>query len=54
VVTPTPSDWPRYSSAVFYQHAVAAIEWLCAAFGPEFRSAGSPYLGGSVSQRNRQ
>ncbi len=30
---PTPSDWPRLSSAVFYQDAAAAIDWLCDAFG---------------------
>jgi uncharacterized glyoxalase superfamily protein PhnB len=36
-VTLTPSNWPRFSSAVFYQDAVAAIEWLCDAFGFEVR-----------------
>jgi uncharacterized glyoxalase superfamily protein PhnB len=30
---PTPSDWPRMSSAVVYQDAGAAINWLCDAFG---------------------
>jgi uncharacterized glyoxalase superfamily protein PhnB len=30
---PTPSDWPRCSSAVYYQDATAAIQWLCDAFG---------------------
>ena len=30
---PTPSDWPRMSSAVVYLDAVAAIQWLCEAFG---------------------
>jgi uncharacterized glyoxalase superfamily protein PhnB len=30
---PTPSDWPRLSSSVFYQDAAAAIDWLCDAFG---------------------
>ncbi len=34
---PTPSDWPRCSSAVFYQDAAAAINWLCDAFGLEVR-----------------
>ena len=34
---PAPSDWPRCSSAVFYQDAVAAIDWLCDAFGFEVR-----------------
>ncbi|HEX2789966.1 MAG TPA: VOC family protein [Steroidobacteraceae bacterium] len=33
----TPRDWPRFSSAVFYQDAVAAIQWLCDAFGFEVR-----------------
>jgi uncharacterized glyoxalase superfamily protein PhnB len=34
---PTPSDWPRMSSAVVYQNAAAAIDWLCDAFGFEVR-----------------
>lgn len=34
---PSPSDWPRFSSAVFYQDAAAAIPWLCNAFGFEVR-----------------
>jgi uncharacterized glyoxalase superfamily protein PhnB len=34
---PTPSDWPRFSSAVFYRDAAAAIPWLCKAFGFEVR-----------------
>jgi uncharacterized glyoxalase superfamily protein PhnB len=34
---PTPSDWPRMSSAVVYLDAVAAIHWLCEAFGFEVR-----------------
>lgn len=37
MVKPTPSNWPRFSSAVFYQNAVAAIDWLCDAFGFEVR-----------------
>jgi uncharacterized glyoxalase superfamily protein PhnB len=36
-VKPTPSDGPRCSSAVFYQDAAAAINWLCDAFGFEIR-----------------
>jgi uncharacterized glyoxalase superfamily protein PhnB len=36
-VKPTPADWPRCSSSVFYQDAVAAIKWLCDAFGFEVR-----------------
>ncbi len=34
---PTPKGWPRISSAVFYDDAVAAIDWLCEAFGFEVR-----------------
>ena len=34
---PTPADWPRMSSAVVYKDAVAAIKWLCEAFGFEVR-----------------
>lgn len=34
---PTPSDWPRMSSTVVYQDAIAAIQWLCDAFGFEVR-----------------
>jgi uncharacterized glyoxalase superfamily protein PhnB len=34
---PTPPDWPRLSTAVFYQDAAAAIDWLCKAFGFEVR-----------------
>jgi uncharacterized glyoxalase superfamily protein PhnB len=34
---PPPSDWPRFSSAIFYQDAAAAIDWLCDAFGFEVR-----------------
>jgi uncharacterized glyoxalase superfamily protein PhnB len=36
-VKPAPSDWPRCSSALFYQDAVAAIDWLRDAFGFEVR-----------------
>ena len=32
-----PEGWPRISSAVFYDDAGAAIDWLCAAFGFEVR-----------------
>ena len=34
---PTPRDWPRLSSSIFYQDAAAAIDWLCRAFGFEVR-----------------
>jgi uncharacterized glyoxalase superfamily protein PhnB len=30
---PTPKDWPRLSSALFYEDAAKAIDWLCNAFG---------------------
>jgi uncharacterized glyoxalase superfamily protein PhnB len=33
----TPKGWPRISTAIFYQDAAAAIDWLCAAFGFEVR-----------------
>lgn len=32
-----PKGWPRISSAVFYDDAPAAIDWLCRAFGFEVR-----------------
>lgn len=32
---PTPAGWPRISSAVYYDDAPAAIDWLCKAFGFE-------------------
>ena len=34
---PTPKGWPRISSAVFYDDAAKAIDWLCATFGFEVR-----------------
>jgi uncharacterized glyoxalase superfamily protein PhnB len=34
---PTPKGWPRLSSAIFYDDAAAAIDWLCRAFGFEVR-----------------
>jgi uncharacterized glyoxalase superfamily protein PhnB len=33
----TPAGWPRFSSAIVYRDAAAAIEWLCDAFGFEVR-----------------
>ena len=30
---PTPAGWPRISSAVYYDDAAAAIDWLCRTFG---------------------
>ena len=32
---PTPPGWPRISSAIYYDDANAAIDWLCKAFGFE-------------------
>lgn len=32
-----PQGWPRISSAVFYDDAAAAIDWLCRVFGFEVR-----------------
>lgn len=34
---PTPPGWPRISSALYYEDANAAIDWLCRAFGFEVR-----------------
>jgi uncharacterized glyoxalase superfamily protein PhnB len=34
---PPPAGWPRISSAVFYDDAARAIDWLCEAFGFEVR-----------------
>jgi uncharacterized glyoxalase superfamily protein PhnB len=34
---PVPEGWPRISSALFYDDAAAAIDWLCRAFGFEVR-----------------
>ena len=34
---PTPSDWPRISSSLYYRDAAAMIDWLCTAFGFELR-----------------
>jgi uncharacterized glyoxalase superfamily protein PhnB len=36
-VKPTPPGWPRISSALYYQSASRAIDWLCNAFGFEVR-----------------
>lgn len=30
---PPPTDWPRISSALYYEEAAKAIDWLCQAFG---------------------
>ncbi len=34
---PPPPGWPRIASAVYYQNAAEAIDWLCLAFGFEVR-----------------
>lgn len=34
---PAPGNWTRISSALFYQEAGKAIDWLCTAFGFEVR-----------------
>ena len=34
---PLPKGWPRISSAVYYDNAAQAIDWLCTAFGFEIR-----------------
>ena len=34
---PTPPGWPRISSALYYEEAAKAIDWLCHAFGFELR-----------------
>jgi uncharacterized glyoxalase superfamily protein PhnB len=34
---PPPSGWPRISSALFYEDAAAAIDWLVRVFGFEVR-----------------
>ncbi|MEJ7731571.1 MAG: VOC family protein [Polyangiaceae bacterium] len=30
---PSPKNWPRISSSLYYQDAAQAIDWLCTAFG---------------------
>lgn len=32
-----PAGWPRISTAIFYQDAAAAIDWICRAFDFEVR-----------------
>jgi uncharacterized glyoxalase superfamily protein PhnB len=34
---PTPPGWPRISTALYYEDASTAIDWLCRAFGFEVR-----------------
>ena len=33
----TPKGWPRLSTAIYYDDAVGAIDWLCRALGFEVR-----------------
>ena len=34
---PTPSGWPRLSTAIYFDDPAKAIDWLCNAFGFEVR-----------------
>ena len=34
---PAPSNWPRITTALYYEDARKAIDWLCSAFGFEIR-----------------
>lgn len=34
---PSPPDWPRISTALYYEDAAKAIDWLCQAFDFEVR-----------------
>lgn len=34
---PTPPDWPRISTSLYYDEAAKAIDWLCRAFAFEVR-----------------
>ncbi len=34
---PTPPDWPRISTSLYYERANEAMDWLCRAFGFEVR-----------------
>jgi uncharacterized glyoxalase superfamily protein PhnB len=34
---PTPANWSRLSSALYYEDAARAIDWLCQAFGFQVR-----------------
>lgn len=34
---PTPPGWPRMSASVHYEDPLAALDWLCQAFGFEVR-----------------
>jgi uncharacterized glyoxalase superfamily protein PhnB len=36
-MNPTPAGWPRFSSAIVYENAATAIDWLCDAFGFEIK-----------------
>jgi uncharacterized glyoxalase superfamily protein PhnB len=46
--TPTPPGWPRISSALFYDDAAAAIDWLEKAFGFQTRLRVEDGAGGIV------
>jgi len=32
-MNPTPPNWPRIATAIYYEDASKAIDWLCMAFG---------------------
>ena len=34
---PTPANWPRIASGLYYRDAATMIDWLCSAFGFELR-----------------
>jgi len=36
-MNPLPPDWPRISTALYYENGSEAIDWLCRAFGFEVR-----------------
>jgi uncharacterized glyoxalase superfamily protein PhnB len=37
LMKPTPKDWQRFNSGLFYDDAPAAIDWLCRVFGFKVR-----------------
>jgi uncharacterized glyoxalase superfamily protein PhnB len=47
-LAPTPPGWPRISSALFYDDAAAAIDWLEKAFGFQTRLRVEDGAGGIV------
>lgn len=45
---PSPPDWPRISVSIVYQEPVAALDWLCRAFGFELRLRIDDEAGGLI------